>query len=544
MLSDAQLRELAGEAAYERGRDYAAKGLIDLDRHDADSLHGVAHGNATYDLSLRREGTTWRWNCTCWAAGDGAFCKHLVAAVLVARDGLVAAPQRDCVQSDPKAAAPRDDLLDFLRAQPAERLAGWLNTFADNDTEIDRRLRLYRAADDPAALKLALGRTLCNAGVLDHRGSIRYAQRLDAAVESLRDCLARDAQTCRALCEYALGRLLKVYERSDDSAGAIGMRVGELADLHARASRMRPPGKALVKPLLALQRSDDWDLFPLHNYWDALGAEGQAAYAKAIQIELDRLFAVPAAQRSAQHAEFFSILHRAEVYARCTEDFDLLQRVLRWDLTHPHDHLRVIEALRQFGREREALAFGEAAVKRFPHDANLHTILAQCMRAAGLRDEAVEQSWQALRAFTSEATWDELKRSSGDDWPAWRARALAHLATHSADAAQRVVLLLHDGDIAAAIELARTQPVSVAVLQAVAERSEATFPDIAGELHLQLVAQESRNLMQARYPSLVTHLRHASRLLPESTWRPVLAQVRAEHARKPRLMELLTEAGL
>jgi uncharacterized Zn finger protein len=42
----------------------------------------------------------WQWNCSCPAADDGAFCKHLVAALLTARkevtdaDDVVAHPKR------------------------------------------------------------------------------------------------------------------------------------------------------------------------------------------------------------------------------------------------------------------------------------------------------------------------------------------------------------------------------------------------------------------------------------------------------------------
>ena len=175
-----------------------------------------------------------------------------------------------------------DDLHEFLRAQSAARLAGWLKALADGDPEIDKRLRLYRAADDPAALKAALAKLLNSGGFLDHRGSQRYARRLGAVIEQIRALLTRDPQECRALCEYVLGRLLRIYARSDDASGAIGDCLQAIAQLHARACAAAPPGKPLAKPLFALQQLDEWGMLPLTAYWTALGSDGQRAYAKTI----------------------------------------------------------------------------------------------------------------------------------------------------------------------------------------------------------------------------------------------------------------------
>lgn len=547
MLSDAELERLAGKAACARGRGYYREGRVHLTAASAGALEGEAHGTETYRLWLRSDGGAWRWDCECPAADGGALCKHLVAAVLTARDGAPgdASPDPEPDAAPRKAPAERagDDLRAFLHSQPAHTLADWLMALAEADAEVDKRLRLQRAVQQPGALKEALAKLL-NTGFLDYRASLRYADRLGAAVAVLEGRLGEDPGQCRELCEYALGRLFRIYERADDSAGAIGERMGEIAALHARACAALPPGKALARPLLALQRKDEWGMLRLADYWQALGSAGQAEYGRLIGAEVARLPAVPSEKD--RWGEAFAIRLRAQAYARCAGDFELLQRVLRWDLSQPRDHLRVLESLREFGREREALAWAEQAVKRFPRDGRLRAALVECLRAAGLDEEALDQCWQRFRLEPAAASWDELKRAAGDEWPQWRARALdAVKAGEGQTATLRVQLLQHDGDLAGAAALACERPVWAQALFQLARSLERDDPATAGMFYLRLAEEHARQLSGAHhYPTLVTCLKRAAGVLPAERWQPAVAAVRAEHGRKTKLLGLLDEAGL
>jgi hypothetical protein len=535
VFSDAQLQELAGKAAFGRGRVYHAERRVRLSESTDKNIAGQVEGNARYVVWLKRTGDTWRWACECPAADDGAFCKHLVAAVLTARGDPQDAP-----------ATAQDDLGEWLRAQPAARLASWLLTLAQAERDIDKRLRLYRAADDPATLKTALGKALATGGFLDYRGSLRYAQRLDVVIGQLRDLSTREPAQCRVLCEYALGRLFKIYGRSDDSSGAIGECLHAIAQLHALACTAAPPaGKVLAKTLFALQQHDGWGMLPLENYWAALDGEGRLVYGNLVAAEYARLPATPGPGE--RYGEHLGVLYRAEAYARCARDFDLLQRVLRRDLSHPGAHLQVIESLREFDRAPDALAFAEAAVKRFPQDHRLREALGDCLRAAGLHEENREQRWQAFRMHPDPGSWDALKRDTGDAWPQWRERALAEIAAHERDdATLRVSMLLHDGDIEAARRMAQTHDVWPDTLRRLAKALERDEPVAAGELCLRIVRHQLQDprVTSIAYPKIVALLKHAARLLPASISRPAIAAVRSDYGRKPKLMALLNEAGL
>lgn len=501
---DGWLRMEAGDGAFSRGRAYHRDGQVELSRLSATALTGQAFGSDTYRLTLNRAGSGWRWGCECPAADGGAFCKHLVAAVLAARAGDCGAAADDGDDGDgddgggDDRSAPRrsrrtsDDLGGFLRAQPGDRLADWLMALAANDRDVERTLLLYQAASQPGAMKAALASVLATRGHLDYRRTIAYARRLDPAIEQLHDLLRRDPPECRLLCEYALKRLFGVIERCDDSAGSLGDRMAELAGLHARACAAAPPGKPLARVLHALQCREDWDLLPLDAYWEALGSQGQAAYGRLVLDAFERL---PPPAADGFDTGGYAACRRVEALARRLGDFDLLQRVLRRDLSRPHRHLGVLESLREFGRGHEALAWAESAVKRFPDDGALRAALAECLAEAGLEDEALAQQWECFVLHPSAGTWDRLKRRAGVGWPEWRERALAHVqSVEQGQVSLRVDLLTSDGNIDAAVSLARAQPVSPQVLERLAARVGQQDPGTAGGFYLRLAQRCAESL--------------------------------------------------
>lgn len=543
---DAWLRDEAGEGAFKRGVGYYKDGAIRLSQHSDSALAGEAYGSETYRLWFKLENGGWRWHCDCPAADGGVLCKHLVAAVLTARDGAVGelsvtdvSPKR----GRKKKADTTADLSAFLHAQPVQRLAEWLLALARDDRDIEKQLLLYRAASAPGAMQEVLSKVMATGGFMDYRRTLDYAHRVRAAIEQLQDVLLRDPEECRALCEYALKRLFKAVERIDDSAGAVGDCMAEIADLHARACQAAPPGKTLVKSLWALQEKDDWRLLPIGKYWDALGAQGQAAYAKLVVDAFEKL---PPVKPGRWDDAGFHVCDQTEALARCTGDFELLQRVLRRDLSTPRCHLLVLASLHEFGRAREALAFAEAAVKRFPKDAELRDALAHCLAEAGLDEEALDQRWAAFVHRPDGETWDALKQSAGTAWPQWREKALAEVTEPAKEpAGLRIVLLTHDGALADAIALARSKPVVAYPLQMLAKRIRSVDPAAAAEFYLRLAVPCADRLHgPSQYKDLVALLAQSAKCVRSIALLTFVAEVRATHARKTKLLAMLDEVGL
>lgn len=542
---EAWLRDIAGEGAYKRGIGYVKGGAISLSQVSADALVGEAHGSRIYRLWFKRLDGDWHWDCACPAADGGALCKHLVAAVLVARTGD--APRaRATIASDrgrKRVAAGTGHLADFLRAQPAQRLADWLIALAHDDRETEKRLRLYQAASEPSAMREALAKALSTGSFMDYRRTLEYAHRLMAVIDLLGDVLQRDPAECRVLCEYALKRLFKVIERVDDSEGAVGECMAAIAVLHAQACCAQPPGKVLAKSLWTLQSQDHWGLLPIIDYWEPLGAPGQVAYTKLAVDAFERL---PPIKRGGWDDAGFQVCALVEALAHCLHDFELLQRVLRRDLSMPRNHVRVVASLREAGRAREAMAFAESAVKRFPKASELRVALAECLLDAGLGDEALEQVWAAFHHQPDQDRWDALRLHAGAAWPQWREKALAFVTEKDGElAGQHMQLLMHDGDIAAAIALAHEKSVESFALRKLADRLQKSQPAAASSFYLRLAqGQEGSLRSPSDYKGLVGLLAKAARCERSGRLLDFVAMVRATHARKRRLLEMLDEAGL
>lgn len=125
-----ELTDLADASALADGEDYARRGRVEILSVAPGTVHAVAHGSTTYDVHLHTE----RWSCTCRVGADGRFCKHLVAAALVA-SGATGAYQDDRFGT---------------RTDQLEDIATWLATL---DPPTLREVLTELARRHPAAVK-------------------------------------------------------------------------------------------------------------------------------------------------------------------------------------------------------------------------------------------------------------------------------------------------------------------------------------------------------------------------------------------------------
>lgn len=550
MLEEEEIETLAGPGAFTRGQTYFTQNRVALTEATDTGFQAIASGSREYHLQLVVADDAPRWECTCPAAADGAFCKHLVAATLLWQEGGPGNPS----------ARPADDpLLEKLRQQPVENLARWLFEAAQYNPSLEKRLNLVLSGDNPDELKRALGKLLNAGGFLDYHRSMDYAMRLDTPLALLRDLLPKDPDQCLALCEYALFRLLRIYERADDSAGTIGDRLHDFAELHTEAcARADINGKKLARSLLKLQRADDWGLFPLQRYWPLLKASGQQVWKQAILKDYQQL---PPPSPKSQHRfgtfdkaamAAFPILHRRTELARVEEDFDGLLEVLRRDLPSGHAYERIITACREFGRERETMQWAEHGVRDNPDHLRLRVMLADEYARAGLTDEACEQLYLAMSGPAPDPQlWRRLRELSGEHWPGYRARILEGLSEREPKAAgdrpnatRRVTLLHQVGEHQAARELARSSAVNPHILLDLAPDIADTHPEDAGHFSQRAIDVLLEPSTARDYAWLVDCIGKASHWLPASEARTWLASIREKYRRKRKLMTLLDEAGL
>jgi len=541
MIDEGTLYELAGPASFARGEDYFRDGRVALSRRDGTGFEGRAEGTASYRLWLRDAPAGPEWACDCPMAMQGNFCKHLVAAGLAWLAGAETGEPR-----------PREDaLLARLREQPAERLAEWLYGAAMHDPALARRLQL-QLSDDADELKKALGAMLSVRGFLDYSRSLDYAVELEVPLELLTNMLAPDPERCLALTEYALSRLLRVLERADDSAGAIGDCIRDFSGLHARAvAAAGMDGEQLAKSLFQLKKKDDWGLFPLADYWDALGAAGQGAYAWRVRREYAALPPEPARSTSEGWIAEYPVRARYEELVRMEGDFDALIELLARDLSSGDDYQRIVAACREHGRDALALQWAERALKADPDFPGTRAMAAEEYGKAGLDEEARELLLAEVIVRPGRDSWQRLREASGEHWPALRERALAGIEGRErklpdgwCDATVRIGLLRLDGDTDAARMLARTHTVSADELASLGEDIAQEHPADAAAFLRRAVAAHLEHADARDYAAIVPQIRRAADLDAGPETEAWLREIRRRYRPRYKLMRLMSEAGL
>lgn len=546
-LTDQQLRRLAGQSSFERGQRYASQGRVTVESITKGEIRATVRGTERYRVHLAKEGSDYDWSCDCPAAEGHGFCKHLVAAVIAARESATSQPPTESTDK------PNDsDLRTFLRSQSAERLAGLLMELAESDSAIEKRLLLIKAESDPRALKTALASVLKAGSFLDYRASNQFARKLDPAIASLRSAAEADPAPALELYEYALTRLLKIYERSDDSGGAIGDRIREIASDYRDCMERAPSDSAARgNNFLKLERLDQWRFFELRAFWPLLGEKGQEAFASAVEREFAAL-----PQRTENKApgekwgEEFAISDRMERLADVRGEVDLLIRVLSRDLSSGYAYERIVQICRTAGRRREAMHWAERGHKHHPTWRGMRPLLAEEYQHAGLDEEALALLWEDFCAETQPDSWKRLKEAAGDAWHSFRERALAHIEKKERqagdgrhDVTTRVMLLLADGDSSAARELAEKHVVGINVLEHLARAVASEHPRSAARFLKRVVEATLPNLQPRNYPYVANQIRDVVALDPGTEADAWLSDLKVRYKARRKLMELLAKTS-
>ncbi|HZF31754.1 MAG TPA: SWIM zinc finger family protein [Gammaproteobacteria bacterium] len=536
-LDDATLRDLAGDRSFERGADYARRGRVRLEQNDERRLRAEVHGQQRYRVEIDAGGDELAWMCNCPV---GEFCKHLVAAAIAAREPPAATRQDSGDDAELDA---------FLRAQPADRLAAWLGEIAREHPSVEKRLRLRQAQSDPAALKKEIAKQIRAHGFLDWRASARFAQRLASVIDALDDTLQAHPNHALELCEFALTKLLKRCASADDSSGAIGTRLTQVAALYRRAiERGARDDAALGRRFLEVQRHDEWGFTDLAEFWPLLGPLAQHAYATAVDAEYSALGPAHARDDSDRWSREFSIVHRMEQLAAVRGDVDTLIRVTARDLSSGHAFERLVAICLEAGRGREATTWAERGYRAHPKWRGMRALLADRCRHDGLNDRALELDWEDFREDPSPAHWQRLKTAAGDQWQEHRRRALEHVeraeksAGKDRDVSRRVRLLLADGDVDQARELGERHSVVEGLLEPLADALASSHAPSAAAFLRRAVDAALPGSSPPRYADLAASIARACVLDRSAQSDEWLAAIRARYRARRKLMALLDEA--
>ncbi len=550
--TDAQLQLLSDSGSFKRAQSYVRSGAVEITARADTQIDAIVSGTEDYSVRLLLGGREAASHCTCPAFAKGIFCKHLIATAILARDHEISEDEAKIDSATPRrATATADsDLRVFLAAQPAERLAGWLTDLAETDPVIERRLRVYQSQHSPRELRKALGRLLRAPRFLDWRASRKFARDLDPVIELLAELTSTDAHNGVELYEYALTRLFKIYEQSDDSGGDIGDRIRELVRRYLDGLlRSTPAGTARAKALFELQREDQWSFLPIEEVWPLLDDAGRAVYAKAIEDEFHALPPRSSTEGNRFQSGYFWPTERMEALAAVRGDTDTLIAVISQDLTSGHSYERVVAVCEAAGRHREATQWAERGLKAHSDWRGMRALLARQYERAGLTDEALELYWQDFQRQLTVETWQVLKNAAGQQWSRFRTRALEEVCRRERalpdgrrDASLRTRLLVADHDIEAARVLAEQHALAPDLLDGLAQLIATTHPECGAGLLRRFVDAVLPRCQPRNYAYQAQQIAQVLALSPGPSSRAWVNQIRVQYSARRKFIAQLDAA--
>lgn len=549
-LDDDTLRELAGNGAFSRGKKYAQEGRAKVDEASAQQILGSVRGAARYDVALFLEGDSLQGDCNCPAAAEGDFCKHQVALALTARGA-----------GDSAEPFPDSSLAAFLRAQPPELLVDKLLTFSAESREIEKDLVFWHKsaqAKSGAALGKVIGALLRGGGFVDYRKSFNYARRVDQVAELLRSLLQSRPAECVEAAEYALLRLFKTLEQSDDSAGAISGAMGELVKLHRKALAVARPDKKYGARFFKLILADDWGFFDLEAYRSLLGEAAWAEYGRCVEAAHAKL---PPPAKSAdrwlltnESSERRHLTRMLEAWYALNDDRETLLALKTRALQMPLDYRRLVELYREYGRHREALQWAEKAHRLFPDDAGFYDVLAVCYRHDGLDEEADAVLWQWFEKWPTADHFFGLMKHAGKRAANWRERAFAFLEAREIAAWEqakkrdpaalrnvsvRLEVLLHEKNVDEAVTISRKNVASGQLVLMLADQARKAYPEISTPIYRREIEHWAGIGGNRNYEQAIAFLNRLLPLLSVDERRGYLADLRIRFKAKRNFIKLL-----
>lgn len=249
------------------------------------------------------------------------------------------------------------DLESAIAALDLDDLRSIVGAAADRHDDVARAVRLAVARDegDLAQLRAEVDRGLRTRRSLGYRESSGWAIDARPIVRELRDAVvACPSAELVSLVERAVGHVVRVILKADDSDGMIGDLARELLDIHACACDAGVADPIMLARWMIRFTLDDQDFFVADpvRYAGALGELGLAAYRRDVRQRLE------AGDTS------FAVRYAQERLAIVDGDVDAIVRLLGGDQTAPYQFIRVAEAMAELGRDDDVLAWTTRGIEQ------------------------------------------------------------------------------------------------------------------------------------------------------------------------------------
>jgi len=448
----------------------------------------------------------------------------------------------------PRSPRPGPEDLDALIARlDPEDLRVIVGKAAERHEDVARALRLAATSEagDLSQLKTEIDRGLRTTQYLGYRESGGWAMQARPIVEAIGEAVdSSPTAELVALIERAIGHVVKVILKADDSDGLIGDLARELLDLHARACDAGNADPVKLARWMVRFRFDDQDFFEVDpvRYADALGELGLAAYRREVKQRFE-----------AGGGDSFAAKYARERLAVLDGDTETLVGLLGGDLSRPYQFIRVAEAMAELGRDDDVLSWATRGIAETSgwQVAQLYDLAVGIHTRRGEGREVLRLRREQHQRMPSSSTYS-LLRSAAEVcgvWAAERPAARAVLAKH--DLGGLVDVLLADGEPEAAWQVPQAHPAWDPGPQRwmrVAEAREASAPVDALDVYLRLADLELETTGKAAYVRAVAILKKAAQAARaadrQGAFAAHLAALRETHRRRPTFIAVLDRARL
>ncbi|RZT77828.1 hypothetical protein EV382_0993 [Micromonospora violae] len=388
-----------------------------------------------------------------------------------------------------------------------------------------------------------------------YRGRREYSQTARQVAEEC-DRLVGEGRADLAVpvLRKAVDRITRALMYLDDSSGIIGDDLQELMDLYAKACVAAPPNPLTLAGWLVRLECDGpgWPRVRLADFGPALGKRGIAEVERLV-TERARV-ADPESWTGA-----FAVRDLREQLAEVSGDVDRYVAVLAEHLASAVQYQRIAEALRAAGRRDEAVDWarrGVAASAGSPYTDRLRDILVDMLVGAGDTPGAVRVRREEFARHPTAAGYrsliDAVETAGGDDPTTWALGVLRERITQQpAYASELVDVLLTVGrDDQAWQEAQRHRRwLGGPQWQTLLQRRAVTHPEEVIQPYRDLVEQaildSADRRRYRRAIALLPALRAAYQATGEhAVFGKYLAELRVEHKRRPTFLKTLDAAGL
>ena len=237
---------------------------------------------------------------------------------------------------------------ELVAALTVEGLREVVSAAVDRHDDVERQVRFVaaRAAGDLAQLRAEVDRGLRTRRFLGYRESMEWARAARPIVAELEAAVRTSpSRELVELIQRAVGHVVKVILRADDSSGLIGDLARELLVVHALACDAGVADPVKLAAWMIRFRFVDQDFFEVDpvRYASALGEDGIAAYRKAAAAD-------PA-------DDSFAAGYARERLAILDGDVDAIVKLFGGDLSTTYRFVRVAEAMAELERDDDVLAW-------------------------------------------------------------------------------------------------------------------------------------------------------------------------------------------